>query len=132
MVLKLKDRDFRLSTRTRSGLAATQLGSRLFEPARAMLREECDGRLFRLVGIGASDLCAGSEADRGDLADQNVLGESRREAAIDRIRERFGAGAVQKGLAFPFARRDEAAQREQPLSGRSSSRDITPRKAKSP
>jgi DNA polymerase-4 len=105
VVLKLKDRDFRLATRTRSGLPATQLAKRLFEPARTMLRDECDGRLFRLIGIGAADLCPAEEADRGDLADATVAEESRMEAAIDRIRDRFGAAAVQKGLAFPFGQR---------------------------
>lgn len=105
VVLKLKDRDFRLTTRTRSGLPATQLASRLFDPARAMLRDECDGRHFRLVGIGAQHLCPAAEADRGDLADVAVVNETRREAAIDRLRERFGPDAVQKGLAFRFGQR---------------------------
>jgi DNA polymerase-4 len=102
VVLKLKDRNFRLTTRTRSGLSATQLAKRLFEPARAMLREEADGTYFRLIGIGAADLCPADEADRGDLADLTLAEEVQVEAAIDRIREKFGAGAVQKGLAFPF------------------------------
>ena len=103
VVLKLKDRDFRLTTRTRSGLPATQLAKRLFEPARALLREEADGRTFRLIGIGAADLCPGEEADRGDLADPHLAEEVKVEAAIDRIPEKIGAAAVQKGLAFPFS-----------------------------
>lgn len=102
VVLKLKDRDFRLATRTRSGLPPTQLAGRLFEPARALLRDEADGRLFRLIGVGAGDLRPADEADRGDLADVDVVEAVKVEAAIDRIRERFGAEAVQKGLAFPF------------------------------
>jgi DNA polymerase-4 len=109
VVLKLKDRDFRLATRTRSGMPATQLAKRLFEPARAMLREEADGTFYRLIGIGASDLCDAEEADRGDLADLHLAEEVKVEAAIDRIREKFGAGAVQKGLAFPFVSADRAS-----------------------
>ena len=112
VTLKLKDAAFRLRTRTRSGLPATQLAGRLFEPAQALLREECKetglrsgpgsgaGAAFRLIGIAAADLCAGTEADRGDLADIDVRREAQREAALDRIRERFGRDAVQKGLAF--------------------------------
>ncbi len=106
VVLKLKDRDFRLATRTRSGLPATQLAKRLFVPARAMLRDEADGRFFRLIGVGASDLCSAEEADRGDLADLHLAEDVKVEAAIDRIREKFGASAVQKGLAFPFLSAD--------------------------
>ena len=105
VTLKLKDRDFRLTTRTRSGTDATQLAARLFAPARDMLREECDGRAFRLVGIGAGNLCEADIADRGDLADPGRGEAVRMEAAIDRIRDRFGAASVQKGLAFPFAQR---------------------------
>jgi hypothetical protein len=33
------------------------------------------------------------------------MDEAKREAAVDLIRARFGAGAVQKGLAFPFRQR---------------------------
>lgn len=100
VTLKLKDSGFRLRTRQTSGLAATQLATRLFEPARALLRLECDGTPFRLIGIGAGDLCDAAEADRGDLADADVARLARREAAIDRLRERFGDGAVQRGLAL--------------------------------
>jgi DNA polymerase-4 len=72
-----------------------------------LLREASDGTAFRLIGIGAADLCDGAEADRGDLADVEVVREARREAAVDRIREKFGTGAVQKGLAFRPQRRQE-------------------------
>ena len=126
VTLKLKDQRFRLTTRTRSGMPPTQLAARLFEPARRLLREECDGRFFRLIGIGAGDLCASEEADRGDLADPHVADEKRIDGAIDAIRGRFGAEAVQKGLAFPFG------QREQRETGSRSRRDISPLRAKSP
>ncbi|MET0429133.1 MAG: DNA polymerase IV [Microvirga sp.] len=105
VTLKLKDTRFRLLTRTRSGLPATQLASRLFEPARALLRVACDGTAYRLIGIGASDLCDPAEADKGDLADQSVVRDAHREAAIDRIRERFGADALQKGIALRIRQR---------------------------
>ena len=100
VTLKLKDASFRLRTRTRSGLPATQLAGRLFEAAEPMLREACDGAAFRLIGIGGSDLCDGAQADRGDLADTGIRRQAEREAAIDRLREKFGPTAVQKGLAF--------------------------------
>ncbi|MFC4174799.1 DNA polymerase IV [Microvirga sp. GCM10011540] len=100
VTLKLKDKDFRLLTRTRSGLPATQLAARLFDPARQLLKAACDGTAYRLIGIGAADLCDGAEADRGDLADQTVVRQAHMEAAIDRIRDKFGAAALQKGIAF--------------------------------
>ena len=100
VTLKLKDREFRLLTRTRSGLAPTQLAARLFDPARQLLRASCDGTAFRLIGIGAADLCDGAEADRGDLADQSVVRQAHMEAAIDKIRDRFGPAAVQRGIVL--------------------------------
>ncbi len=100
VTLKLKDSGFRLRTRQVSGLPATQLAARLYEPARALLALECDGTPFRLLGIGAGDLCPGAEADRGDLADADVARLARREAAMDRLRERFGHGVIQRGLAL--------------------------------
>jgi DNA polymerase-4 len=100
VTLKLKDRSFRLTTRSRSGLASTQLAARLFEPARQLLKAECNGTAFRLIGVAAADLCDGGTADQGDLADQEVRRVARREAAIDRLRERFGQDAVQRGLAL--------------------------------
>jgi DNA polymerase-4 len=100
VTLKLKDKDFRLLTRTRSGFAPTQLAARLFDPARQLLKASCDGTAFRLIGIGAADLCDAADADKGDLADQSVVRQAHMEAAIDKIREKFGAGAVQKGIVL--------------------------------
>jgi len=100
VTLKLKDKDFRLLTRTRSGLAPTQLAARLFEPARQLLKASCDGTAYRLIGIGASDLCDPAEADKGDLADQSVVRQAQMESAIDKIRDKFGAAALQKGIAL--------------------------------
>ncbi|MCG7394039.1 DNA polymerase IV [Microvirga sp. ACRRW] len=100
VTLKLKDKEFRLLTRTRSGLAPTQLAVRLFEPARQLLKTACDGTAYRLIGIGAADLCDAVEADKGDLADQSVVKQAQMESAIDKIRDKFGAGALQKGIAL--------------------------------
>jgi DNA polymerase-4 len=100
ITLKLKDSSFRLRTRSRSGLPPTQLARRLFAPARMLLRNECDGSAFRLIGVAASDLCDAGEADNGDLVDVGVARDAQIEAAVDRLRDRFGLDAVQKGLAF--------------------------------
>ena len=44
VTLKLKDTGFRLRTRTRSGLAPTQVAERLFRPAEALLRTPAPGK----------------------------------------------------------------------------------------
>ncbi len=100
VVLKLKDAQFRLRTRTASGLPPTQLAGRLYDASLRLLKAECDGTAFRLIGVGAADLRDAAEADRGDLADPEVVRDAKREAAVDRLREKFGEAAVQRGLAF--------------------------------
>jgi DNA polymerase-4 len=100
ITLKLKDSEFHTLTRSRSGLPPTQLAARLFEPARHLLKAACDGTAFRLIGVGATDLCDAVEADRGDLADQSVVKQAHMESAIDKIREKFGVDALQKGIAL--------------------------------
>ncbi len=100
VTLKLKDTQFHLRTRARSGFGPTQLAFRLFEPARQLLKLECDGTPFRLIGLGTMDLHPAVEADQGDLADPDLTKKINIEHALDRVREKFGAEAVQKGLAL--------------------------------
>ena len=106
ITLKLKTADFKLRTRSRSGLAPTQLAGRLFKIARALLAQECNGTRFRLIGVGASDLCEAAESDRGDLADTEVRREAQAERAVDRLRNRFGDDAVIKGISLRGRARD--------------------------
>jgi DNA polymerase IV len=101
VTLKLKSSDFRLRTRSRSGLPATQLASRLFDNADALLKPELDGTRYRLIGIGAGDLVDAAEADHGDLAGDTAIARVKScEAAVDTLREKFGAQAVVRGLAL--------------------------------
>jgi DNA polymerase-4 len=104
VTLKLRTPDFRLRTRTRSGLPPTQLAMRLFQAGRALLSQQPQSDVYRLIGIGAADLQPGEEADRFDLAEGDRAREKARESAIDSLREKFGAGAIQRGLAFAPAK----------------------------
>jgi DNA polymerase-4 len=103
IVLKLKTEKFVSRTRNQRLANPTQLPETLFEAAREMLRREADGTLFRLIGIGAAPLAPAAQADRGDLADTSAMRRQARQAAIDRLRARFGAGAVQRGRGLPKA-----------------------------
>jgi DNA polymerase-4 len=100
VTLKLKTADFRTRTRARSGLPPTQLAASLFEAGRDLLARETGGTAFRLIGIGASDLCPADDADRGDLVDTRIVRQASVERAIDSVRERFGGDAVMRGLVF--------------------------------
>ena len=101
VVLKLKTAKFVGRTRNQRLANPTQLPETLFEAAREMLRREADGTAFRLIGIGAAPLVPAAQADRGDLADTVAIRRQARQDAIDRLRARFGASAVQRGRGLP-------------------------------
>jgi DNA polymerase IV len=100
VTLKLRTADFKLRTRSRSGLEPTQLATRLFQAARALLEKELDGAPFRLLGVAAADFDVAEAADQANLVDSDISREKAREQAIDSLREKFGAAAVVRGLAF--------------------------------
>lgn len=63
VVLKLKTADFRIISRSRRLATPTQREDVIAVAARALIEKEADGRLFRLVGVGADELRPASEAD---------------------------------------------------------------------
>jgi DNA polymerase-4 len=97
VVLKLKSADFRILTRRHRLETPTQLAEVLYQAALPMLGREADGRRFRLIGVGGTDLTEAKEADPGDLLDP----AGRRMAAIERVietvRERLGADSIRRG-----------------------------------
>jgi DNA polymerase-4 len=100
VTLKLRAPDFKLRTRTRSGLPPTRLAPRLFAAARALLDAQPAGERYRLIGVAAAGLSPGEAADEPDLIEGDRSREKARESAIDALRDRFGAAAVVRGLAF--------------------------------
>jgi len=97
VVLKLKTANFRLLTRSASLDAPTQLADTIFRVARAALKREADGKRFRLLGVGLSNLTAGAEADPASLIDPISDKRAAAERAMDKIRSKFGGEAVGKG-----------------------------------
>ena len=81
-------------------LAANGVSARLFASARALLDSEANGVAYRLLGVAGTDLAPAEGADENDLIDRDAAREKSREAAIANLRDKFGAGSVQRGLAF--------------------------------
>ncbi len=103
--LKLKTADFKGHTRARRLGDPTALADRIFRTGLDLLTRECDGRRFRLIGIGVSDLVPIDFCDPPDLVDEGAGRRAKAEAAIDDLRRRFGADIVEQGLVFtPRAR----------------------------
>ncbi len=100
VVLKLKTGDFVLRTRAARLPSPTVLPDRLFEAARALLRREATGVSFRLIGIGAAPLLPRAAADLGDLADAETPRLAAAQAAVDRLRGRFGEAIIARGRGW--------------------------------
>ena len=100
IVLKLKTKDFRLKTRSRSPIPPTQLATRLFEAGRGLLLPELDGTRYRLIGLGTSDLRPAEEADHVDLIDTTLPRQKATAKAIDAVRARFGTEALVRGITM--------------------------------
>ncbi|RMH50543.1 MAG: DNA polymerase IV [Alphaproteobacteria bacterium] len=101
VTLKLRRADFRLLTRRVTLDDATQLAGRIHRAASALLSREMAQRPFRLIGVGLSGLVPEGEADRGlDLLHPEEARRAAAERAADRIRARFGAGAIIIGRAL--------------------------------
>lgn len=101
IVLKLKNAGFVGRTRSRRLANPTQLPDILFEAGRELLGREVGPEAFRLIGIGAAPLVAAALADKGDLAETGTARRLARQTAIDDLRRRFGAAAVQRGRGLP-------------------------------
>jgi DNA polymerase IV len=104
VVLKLKTADFKSRTRNRRLDDPTQLADRIFRTGMALLEKETDGTRFRLIGIGVSDLRDAAIADPPDLVDAQATRRAAAEAAMDKLRDKFGKGTVQTGYTFPTKR----------------------------
>ncbi|MBS9476617.1 DNA polymerase IV [Ancylobacter radicis] len=128
VTLKLKGADFRLITRARSLEDPTRLAHRIFAHARELLAKEVDGRRFRLIGVGVSELADPSLADPADLVDTQSTKKGLAELAADDLRTRFGKGVIERGIALDTPRRagtpqphrntpDEATSRNSPAAG---------------
>lgn len=106
VVLKLKTSRFRLLTRRRTLARPTNLATDLFEIGRALMAPEIGAERYRLIGIGAGELVAESVAGAvGDLFASGPRADAKLEQAVDRIRTRFGDGAIGHGRGLPARRR---------------------------
>jgi DNA polymerase-4 len=97
VVLKLKTARFKLLTRSASLDSPTQLADKIFRVAQAALKREADGRRFRLLGVGLSNLSPADDSDQTSLIDPLNDKRAATERAMDRIRAKFGGEAVNKG-----------------------------------
>jgi len=98
VTLKLRRTDFRILTRRRTLADPVQTARTLFAEGRALLQPEL-GTPYRLIGIGMADLVDAADVAPGLFATDRTR-ELTTETTIDRLRDRFGPGAVISGRSL--------------------------------
>ncbi len=98
VVLKLRRTDFRIVTRRITLPEPVQTARALFAAGRELMAPEL-GRPYRLIGIGMGDVHDAVDAPSA-LFDSPEAKTLKTETAIDRLRAKFGAGAVVAGRAL--------------------------------
>ncbi len=100
VTLKLKTADFRTRTRNTTLAEPTLMANRIFEAATPLLRREAGGTAFRLIGVSLSHL-ADAVAETGvETLDARVAARTKAEIAMDRLRDKFGRAAIERGIVM--------------------------------
>ena len=97
IVLKLRRTDFKIVTRRVSLPEPVQTARALFAAGRDLMAPEL-GRPYRLIGIGMGEVV--DAVDAPALFETSEARTLKTETAIDRLRAKFGAGAVVAGRAL--------------------------------
>lgn len=100
VTLKLKTATFKLRTRSISLDEPTLLAARIFAAAAPLLKREAKGTPFRLIGVGISNLSAATAEREAETLDSRVAAQVRAELAMDRLREKFGRKAIERGIVI--------------------------------
>jgi len=97
VTLKLKTGDFKSITRRTTLERHSNLARIAFGAAKPMLRENLQGKAYRLIGIGFSDLAPEDGAPQVELFESDEEKIATQERAIDDIRAKFGDDAIAAG-----------------------------------
>ena len=102
VTLKLKTNRFKLRTWHQRVSSPTQLAETIFRSAETLLLKEADGKTkFRLIGVGADNLCDAGAPPQDLFASAADIEQHHAEIekAIDAVRAKFGKKAIRKGRA---------------------------------
>ncbi len=114
VTLKLKTADFRSRTRARHLTLPTQLAHVIYETAAHLLQREMDGTAFRLIGVGMGGLEETTVDDPVDLLEPAIARKAAAERAMDRVREKFGPGALVRGKLYRQRRNENVSSPRTP------------------
>ena len=103
VTLKLKTADFRTFTRRRTLPEPVQLADQIFRACLPMLDQAAEGRAYRLIGAGISELSPFRGDAATDLLDPAQSKRAVAERAADAAKAKFGDGAVMTGRGLRIA-----------------------------
>ncbi len=100
ITLKLKTANFRGITRSVTLDGYTQMAEIIYEQGCELLKPECNGLEYRLIGIGVAKFSDDQFSDLPDLVDTKKENKIKAEKAMDKIRDKFGKDIINKGRNF--------------------------------
>lgn len=100
ITLKLKTNNFKTISRSVTLDNPTQMAELIYTQGKRLLKPECAGLGYRLIGIGTSKFDNEDVADLPDLLDDKKENIIKTEKAIDKIRKKFGDDIINKGRKF--------------------------------
>ncbi|MBT5186338.1 MAG: DNA polymerase IV, partial [Kordiimonadaceae bacterium] len=92
--------NFRTISRSLTLNDPTQMADTLYEQGKFLLKPECKGLEYRLIGIGVSKFFDDQFSDLPDLLDTGKEKKIKTERAMDKIRGKFGKDIINKGRKF--------------------------------
>jgi DNA polymerase-4 len=114
VTVKLKFNTFKQITRSRTLAEPTASDGAIFETARALLEAEPLPHPLRLIGLGVSQF--GEPPRQLALLEPPGKKQARHDAqidaALDRIRDKFGKAAIMRGRLFEYERKGEKKEEE--------------------
>lgn len=100
ITLKLKTSSFRIISRSVTLGGTTQMAETLYENSKRLLKKECGGLTYRLIGITISKFADDQFSDLPDLFNNQNNKSIKTEKVIDEIRSKFGNDIINKGRKF--------------------------------
>ena len=98
--LKLKTKNFKSISRSKTINNPTQLERKIFKIAKDLLTSIKDNEEYRLIGVGISELVDENFCDLDNLIDTNENNEKKLDQAINSLRDKFGSNIINHGKNY--------------------------------